>query len=284
MRILSDFDGVWTDQSGEAAAIQAWYADEAAKLIGIDRREAREDFASFRAATLADPARHGWWPRGYLTAFVDEDELLATGAVSYWLDNCGDDDRAKRWLAALEAGGFENAEAFGNAMFEPAMRDYRARGAHSLVPEAEEVVGALRARGVDLVIVSNSPTDKLESMFAEAGIAGGDGLRFVGDARKWWIASHEPTLDVGGRSVHVDRPLYRSILEEERPDLVIGDVASLDLAAPAAMRREGALSKELRLLLRDHAVASPWARSQVDQSIDERLVDQVVPSITALLQ
>ena len=71
MRILSDFDGVWTDQRGEAAAIQAAFAREAAALMGVDEGQASEEFRGFHRRTLEDPASHGWWPRGYLSAFVD---------------------------------------------------------------------------------------------------------------------------------------------------------------------------------------------------------------------
>lgn len=284
MHILSDFDGVWTDQAGEAAAIQATYAREAAKLLGIPEDEAWADFQAFRQATLADPAAHGWWPRGFLTAFVDEDELLATGAVSYWLDEHGDHPAAERWLGAMVKAGYENAQDFGNRQFGPAMLAYRAEGTHRLVDEARDVVEGVRARGDTLVIVSNSPTEKLRAMFEEAGLPEAEDLRFRGDARKWWIDEPEPRPEYAGRQVHLHRPIYEEVLLEQDPDVIIGDVASLDLAMGAAMRASGALKPGLRLLLRGHDAMSSWAAEQPQLPRDERLVDEVVDSITALVE
>lgn len=284
MRILSDFDGVWTDQRGEAAAIQAAFAREAAELMAIDEQQAVEEFRAFHARTLEDPASHGWWPRGYLSAFVDEDELLATGAVGWWLDHDPDLPEAQRWLEGIRAGGFERAEDLVNQSFGPAMRAYRDEGEHRLVPEAREVAEGLAAKGVELVIVSNSPTEKLQAMFAAAGLDEGPLLRLVGDARKWWIEGPEPRRTFHGRPVHLDRPRYHEILGQERPDVVIGDVASLDLSTPASMRANGELGSDLRLLLKGHGKASSWATSQVELDPDARLVDEVVPSISSLLE
>ncbi|MEL6713337.1 MAG: hypothetical protein AAFP86_06160, partial [Planctomycetota bacterium] len=140
MRIVSDFDGVWTNQAGEAEAIRAGFARDAAALMGVPETRARAEFDGFLARTHAEPHLHGWWPRGHLTAFVDEDELLATGAVSVWLDRATDDPVAARWLDALRAAGHETAEDFANQQFGPAMRAHRRTGQHRLVPEARAVL------------------------------------------------------------------------------------------------------------------------------------------------
>ncbi len=290
MRILSDFDGVWTDQAGEAQAIQRAFARDAAPLVGLSGDEAFEQFLSFYRATLAQPAENGWWPRGHLTAFVDEDELLATGAVAHWLDRgeVGDPgalgDAPDRWRQGIRRGGFENVEALANQSFGPAMRKYLESGAHGLVPEAREVVDELRRQGRDLVVVSNSPTPKLAAMFAAIGVQEEGGVRFVGDARKWWIEDPGPTMSVAGRIVHLDRPLYREILLAEEPSLVIGDVASLDLSMGSALRARGELSADMRLLLRCPGEAPAWAREQTEHGPEERLIDAIVPSIRALLE
>lgn len=289
MRILSDFDGVWTDQAGEARAIQRAFAREAAPLVGRSEDEAFGEFRAFYQSTLEEPSKNGWWPRQFLTAFVDEDELLATGAVSHWLDRGEGDperlgDAPNRWRQGIRSGGFESVEALANQSFGPAMKAYLESGAHRLVPEARAVVDELRAQGSDLIVVSNSPTAKLAAMFAGIGVGESDGVRFVGDARKWWIENPEPTALVAGRAVHVDRPLYREILLDVRPDLIIGDVASLDLAMGSALREEGALAPDLRLLLRHPGEAPAWAREQTAHAPAARLVDKIVPSIRALVE
>ena len=62
---------------------------------------------------------------------------------------------------------------------------------HRLVEGAAEVVQKLTARGDEVVFVSNSKPEKLASMLGAAGISEGDGVRVIGDARKWWIGDDE---------------------------------------------------------------------------------------------
>ncbi|MEM9802058.1 MAG: hypothetical protein AAGA20_17170 [Planctomycetota bacterium] len=283
MRILSDFDGVWTDQASEARWIQRWFARAAADRLGIDRDEALADFDAFLSAALDDPAENGWAPRGLLTAFVDEDELLATGSVARWLDLGGEHPRADLWRNGVQDAGYDSVHALGTEEFEPAMRSYLARFGHRVVDGAREVVDALLASGVDLVIVSNSPTDKLEAMFGAAGVRESDGVRFVGGARKWWIESPEPIHSIAGRDIYLDRPIYRDVVAREQPDLVIGDVVSLDLAIPGALRLEGAISPDAQLVLRRGPRSSAWALSQPDLQRDARFVDEVVDDVADLV-
>ena len=282
MKILSDFDGVWTDQAGEARFINQWFVTEAARDLGIPEERAREEFDGFLEATHRAPESNGWWPRGYLTAFVDEDELLATGAVCRFLDDGGEAPGADRWRAGIARLGHASAHDYGSGLFGPAMRTYLDDHGHALVDGARALCERILGAGVELVIVSNSPTAKLRRLFADAGVEEGGLLRFVGDARKWWIEGPEPREEFAGRAVHLDRPFYREILAQERPDVVIGDVASLDLATPAAMRRAGELPLSIRLLLRQGEGAAPWAVDQVHLPREERLVDACVPSVLRL--
>ena len=271
------------DQRGEAAAIQAAFAREAAALMGVDEGQASEEFPRVPPTHPRGPRLPRMVAARVPLGLRGRGRLLATGAVGRWLDTRADLPGAERWLSAIRAGGYERAEDLVNESFGPAMRAYRDEGEHRLVPEAREVALGLAGRGIELVIVSNSPTEKLWSMFAAEGLEEGPLLRLVGDARKWWIEEPEPRRTFHGREVHLDRPRYREILGRERPDVVIGDVALLDLATPAFMRASGELGDDLRLLLKGHGKASPWATSQVDLAPEDRLVDEVAPSISALL-
>jgi hypothetical protein len=55
------------------------------------------------------------------------------------------------------------------------------------------------------------------------------------------------TFDVGGLSVDVARPHYEAVLREERPDAIVGDVYSLDIALPLALKRRDAGWRNVRL-------------------------------------
>ena len=282
MKILSDFDGVWTDQDGEARFINRTFVDEVGRDLGLDPERARVEFEGFLQETHRAPAEHGWWPRGFLTAFVDEDELLATGAVCRFLDDGGEAEGADRWRAGIRSLGYGSAHDYGSEKFGPAMRTYLRDHGHRLVDGSKALCERILAAGVELVIVSNSPTEKLRRLFSDAGVEEGDGLRLIGDARKWWIEQPEPRGRFAGRDVHLDRPFYREILAREQPDLVIGDVASLDLAMPAEMRRRGELPGSMELVLRQGPGAASWSVEQVHLAPHERLVDRCVPTVLDL--
>ncbi|MFT5731459.1 MAG: phosphoglycolate phosphatase-like HAD superfamily hydrolase [Planctomycetota bacterium] len=283
MRILTDFDGVWTDQAGEARFIQSWLARVTAPLIGATPEEALRDFDAFFAAALAQPASNGWAPDGRITGFADEDLLMSTGSVFHWLENGGSHPRADLWRSRIRGAGHDSIEAYASDQFQPAMTEYLDAHDHRLVDGAADVVRELLLRGHEIAFVSNSSQNKLATMLGDAGILEGAGVRVIGNARKWWIRDDEPLVSVAGRRVHMDRPHYRAILEDVRPDLVIGDVASFDLALPAYMRSRGELSEGLRLVLRRSANTSAWALAQPGESGPVRLVDEVVDSVRELL-
>jgi len=274
-KLLSDFDGVWTDQATEAEAVRAAFVAAVAGLQARPVVDVDAEFAAFLAAALADPSDHGWAPGGELTAFVDEDPLLATASVAGWLDRGGRLPGADGWRAALRAAGHPSATALANTSFGPATARHRQEGGHRLVPGARAVAAALRERGVELVIVSNSLPDKLVHLFADAGIDPERDLRIIGDAGKWRLGDGRDLVQIGERHVRLDRPQYRRVLEQERPDLVVGDVLSLDLALPSMLRFIGALDPALKLVLRRHAHTPPWTLAARSAGVFDHVIDGV---------
>ncbi len=283
MRILTDFDGVWTDQAGEARFIQAWLARVTAPILGATEAEALADFDAFFSQAMLEPGDYGWAPDGRVTGFVDEDLLLSTGSVFHWLEQGGEHPRADAWRSRIRAAGHPSIEQFASDHFHPAMLAYREQHGHGLVEGAAGVVAGLLAQGHDVIFVSNSTEEKLAGMLGEAGIEPGERLRVIGDAKKWCIGDDEPRVVIDGRAVYMDRPHYEAILLDVRPDLVIGDVASFDLALPAYMRAMGRLAPGLRLLLRRNSGSSQWALDQPNERGPIRLVDEIVDSVAELL-
>jgi hypothetical protein len=62
--------------------------------------------------------------------------------------------------------------------------------------------------------------------------------------------------------VDTDRPGYREVLLEEKPNMVVGDVFSLDLALPLALVRERLLG-DTRLVMRQRDYTPQWSRDYV---------------------
>ena len=261
-KILSDFDGVWTDQAFEAQNVTLCLVAEAARLAGIGADEARADFARFGREIAARPERFGWAPDGRITAYVDEDPFCEANALAMFLEGARDDAPAARYAAGVREAGFADLTRFADHCFTTATNAFRDQHPPALVPHAKAMHDALVAAGAEIVIVSNSSTEKIGAWLGQVGIrASGDAgapLRVRGSAGKMLIGPGDDSIEVGGRRIFTDRPRYAAILREERPDLVIGDVFSLDLALPHVLRRAGDPGAPRELVLRRHPHTPRW--------------------------
>ena len=141
-----------------------------------------------------------------------------------------------------------------------------------MVPAAGEAGRALVDGGVEVVVVSNSPAEKLATWFAHVGLASvahpGRAPRAFclrGESRKFEIdAARAHPLVLGELSIETARPAYERILREERPDAVVGDVFSLDLALPLRLKREEPGWSGLRVVWIQQRYTPRWLRAAVE--------------------
>lgn len=284
-KILSDFDGVWTDAELEAAALSRQLAESCAALLGLDLSSVEADLAAFRREVQAAPHAFGWAPDGRISAFADEDPLCEVAGLCA-LVAAAERGHARRYRDAIEAR-WPSVQVFAEHGFVTAMTRFRAEHPPTIAPDARDQLHAVTEAGAEVVVVSNSEPAKLEAWFGAAGIDAGEGpgheLRIRGSAGKQVLGS-DLAIDVRGRRVHVDRPRYREAIEQERPHLVIGDVFSLDLALPHAMREHGHPAAPRTLALRRHRHTPAWiledrAAGAIDHVVDRfgDLADLVEP-------
>jgi FMN phosphatase YigB (HAD superfamily) len=278
LKIVSDFDGVWTDQAFEAEEVKLFLAAEAARFAGVGADQARRDFLAFESAVLARPSEYGWAPDGRITAYVDEDPFCVANSIAAYLER-GADPRAQRYREAILEAGEPSLSAFADRCFLSSTARFRELHPPALVPSTQATLEALRARGVEIVVVSNSSSEKIVGWFRQVGVDAGvephAALRVRGQAGKQVLGPGDEHLVLAGRRISVDRPRYRAVLEEERPDLVIGDVFSLDLALPHVLRRSRAAGAPRTLVLRRHPHTPEWVlATRADGAID-RVVDDV---------
>jgi phosphoglycolate phosphatase-like HAD superfamily hydrolase len=278
-KILSDFDGVWTDQANEADYVRRFAIDALARALGSTAADAEAQWNGFVARAKATPGEHGWAPDGRISAYVDEDPLCEGSAVCRLLDTSNDAD-AVRCREALARAGHATLAGFGEYCFHGGTARFRAEHPPCIVPGAKQMLRGLVDAGAEIVVVSNSVTEKLVDFFDHAGIhavphesAAKGELRVRGNAGKWFLGPTDASITVGGRSIHVDRPRYRAVLVDERPDLVVGDVFSLDLALPHVMRGEGRGPRVL--VLRRHPHTPAWIAGDRAHGAIDAIVDQV---------
>jgi len=282
MKILSDFDGVWTDQALEAQSVKLFLAAEAARLAGVPADQALDHFQGYEARVKASPKRYGWAPDGRITAYVDEDPFCVPNSIAVYIEE-GAEDHARVYREAVLDGGFETLTAFADHCFHTAAGNYRQEHPPALVPGAAEILHELHQLGAEVLVVSNSPAEKIIGWFTGVGADAGTGpdhdLRVRGQAGKQTLGQKDTSIEVAGRKIFVDRPMYEQVIEEENPDLIIGDVFSLDLALPHVLRGQGRAAAPDRLVLRKLGHTPEWIHS----SHAEGAIDLIVESVRDLV-
>jgi hypothetical protein len=278
MKLLSDFDGVWTDPREESRAQGEIVDDALVEWSPPDRRgDVRAWIASARRAVLAEPRRWGWASGGRVTCFADEDPFAEHAALLHYVHaRAGDDPIARRLHEAALEPGHASIEAFGGAAHAAAVARIERERGPGVLADAAEAGRRMLAHGVEIVVVSNSDDAKLARWFGHAGLpfrlhpaTAPGALRLRGGSRKFGLdPGASERLAVGEWGVEVRRPYYDAILREETPDAIVGDVFSLDLALPLALRRREPAWRHVRLfwiagghaperMIRDLAGAAP---------------------------
>jgi len=262
MRIVSDFDGVLTHQDAEAAAVGARLDERVTEAYGGDAAAAGALLAGIRGVVRASPALHGWYVGDAIGCYADEDPYVFNNACCRALFMEGPAEARER----LAAKGMGDWETLSRACFEEGTARWRAANTAHVLPEALGALQQLFSMGAEVVIVSNSATDRIRSILEPTGVLrwGTGKLRLRGDAKKFHVTGDRPkgvpaSADFGGREVLLRRGSYYDILAEEKPDAVIGDVLSLDIALPATLRERDADFEEMTVCLKKHPHTPAWA-------------------------
>ncbi|HYC78989.1 MAG TPA: HAD family hydrolase [Planctomycetota bacterium] len=267
MKLLTDFDGVLTDIAPEARRYRAAFEARLALLAPGGAAEVAEILGAAERACAEAPHAHGWRSGERISAFFDEDLFIRVHGLAARLDDDADRDVAgPRRLRAAAGGAFKRV---ATAAYAEAMAETASGAVRPLDPDAAPFLRATLDAGVDVTVVSNSSTERILALLRAAGLpavahgAGAGRLRVRGDARKFELGDDPRgfrALAAGAYEVAVDRPRYEAILRDKAPDAVMGDVFSLDLAAPLALRRDGAAGLDrVRLLLRRRPYTPAWA-------------------------
>lgn len=284
---LTDFDGVWTNPFAELQAVHACVRSELGRLGGHTEEAMLPLYQQFRAEVLAHPERHGWRLGGRLASYVDEDYFAVPTSIGQYIDEAPCE--ASQHLRAAILQEWDSVLAFLDHCYHSTCNQFRTEVEHDLTEGAERVLQWLLHEKVQVVFGTNAPAEKVIDWFAHHGYAVVDGrstepgeypLRVYGRSGKQWLGEEAQTLDFCGRQVECNRPQYREILEREEPDLVVGDVLSLDLAQPIALRNAGATGgpREVGVMHLRHT--PDWVLNSIGPGPAQ--VNHLVAHITAL--
>jgi hypothetical protein len=240
--VLTDFDGVWTQLGGQADAVNRARVEVLATRSGWGGPALSGLLEEVEAEVAAHPADHGWRLGGRLAAFSDEDPFLHHNALVSALGLLAGRGHAgcRRLLDALTIHDDASLTELGSSIFLKGSHGFLAQHGHTLREGAHAAMTAL-LDVADVLVCSNVPTDALLETVRKLGLAPEDGrLRVRGLARKQVLtADPEEHLVLAGRRVPVDRGHYRAVLVEEQPDLVVGDVLSMDLGVVLSLAAQG---------------------------------------------
>jgi hypothetical protein len=240
-----DFDGVYTDPSQEGDACSRQFRDKILSLgmkeLALDTEEKVDSWlGELRARQASCPFEYGWRSAGRISAFTFEDPFIRNIGLADFMDGLvsGGDPRSTRVLGKLKT--LEKIESFGQ-LSEWAFHRIHLKKAPD--PFAKTWVLEAIDRGHEVIIVSNSATEKIEEFLDQAGFPKEKRPRVRGGAKKFGLGSDPRPIEVGNHGdqrvcVDTDRPYYEAALLELRPDAVIGDVFCLDLSLPIRLQRE----------------------------------------------
>ncbi len=292
MKVLSDFDGVLTDLAEEAARTRALFQQALQRLPTFPKNELAPllDFAAAEMIRL--PHQHGWRVNGRVSAFSNEDGFIWVNGLGACLDQLADSKQIAyvRLRNALQKTDVTNFCELAKNSYYQMVKETTAGVRKPLDPIVPQVFGHLLKAGHDIVVVSNSGTDRIVALFRSAGLActsfperrtGTVCVR--GNAGKFLLGTQSDGFAVQSYFVETDRPQYAKILSEEMPDIVIGDVFSLDLALPVTMAARGVLKKP-RVLLRVRPYTPKWSLEYVTHFKSEEVTCGTIDSIGKLLE
>ncbi len=252
MKILMDFDGVFTDPTLEGKRCTEIFSDLLATEGQFGPEKAREVISQAREQVYAAPFSHGWRSEGRLSAFGPEDPLI---------EGIGIGDVLDAWANSTHTGlnqartklGIQSFLELCNRAFQMMNVEIQAQGGPHVDSGAVNQVKNWISSGHQVRVVSNSDPQKLRTFFDRQGIHEGPNFGFRGGARKFELSRTPKKISIGKLEIFSDRPTYRNVLEEEQPNIVVGDGLSLDLATPFALSVEGKLSPTIQLLLKRRA-------------------------------
>lgn len=271
MKIITDFDGTLTQIEHEYEFEKSFLMPKLHELCDHDEALFNDIWSEVDQEVARFPEKYGWFDHGRITAFSDEDLFMQLASrmmlLDHWIETGG--HRVSQIAPKLQSmhktmiGLTEDAH---QQMNQIPIGDANA-------PESEtmDVIRKLLDRGDEIIIVSNSPAYRIIHKLAHFGIAVADEavepdarFRVRGNAMKFALDEDENRVQFGNRTVEMNRAGYKKVILDEKPDVVIGDVFSLDLALPYYLASQGEDLRGLTLCLRVRDYTSPWALQCVE--------------------
>ena len=284
IKLLSDFDGVWTDQQSEAEYVWNYIVTRLSQLTGDSPKVIQALLDESKKDMDKSPYEYGWFYNGLVAAYYQEDPFGDNNAILDYINRAGrrsSHSNFKQRLAkikdAVESKEKKTLAEFSNECFIKSTTQFKLEGKLKPDASAGKVVKELNAKGVEIVVVSNSKTEKIQHLFLKAGQKTTNEQHLIrgklharGDAQKFVIDNSYTKLPefmeiTGKYKVNLRRSGYHKILLEEKPDYVVGDVFSLDLALPIYLRMKERSFRHMKMIQKLQPHTPKWVKDYLNK-------------------
>ncbi len=284
VKLISDFDGVWTNQDIEANYVWSYIITSIASLTSDTPKEINKLLQECKKEMDNTPYEYGWFNNGSISCYYQEDPFGDNNAIFDYIGRAASKrsySHFKQELArikdAIETKANMSLAEFSNDCFMRSTTQFKLEGKLKPVETTSAIIKKLNAAGVEIVVASNSKTEKIEHLFRKAGqtvtneksIVRGR-LHAIGDAKKFIIDDKFTEVpeyyEITKRyKVNLRRSNYFKILLDEKPDYVIGDVFSLDLALPLYLRLNDSRFKKLKVIQKMQKHTPQWVKDHLSK-------------------
>jgi 2-hydroxy-3-keto-5-methylthiopentenyl-1-phosphate phosphatase len=279
IKLVSDFDGIWTNQEAEAEFVWNYIIKKLSAITGKPESEMMDFLNMTKQEMNKEPFLYGWMNNGSTACFFGEDPFGDNNAIFDFIgrkyassDNDDLTSRIKKIGKSILDSGYANFDKFANDCFFESTGKFKEEGKLNPCPEAKEVLETLFGMDVDAVVASNSKTLKIEHLFSKIGYkptneespergrlhARGNSMKFIID-KEFTVIPEFLNID-GNYKVPIRRKSYYKVLQEEKPDYVIGDVFSLDIALPLYLRLNDSEFFNLKVIQKIQKHTPGWVK------------------------
>ena len=272
IKLISDFDGIWTNQNIEADYVWDYIINTLSELTGFDPERVQTILDECKVEMNKEAHQYGWFNRGNIAAYYNEDPFGDNNAIFDYINKSVDSTTDLKKLKEVILDKFPSLAEFSQDCFVNSTTKFKEDGKLIPVATMKKVVDKLNSNGVKIIVVSNSKTEKIKYLFSKADIEVTDedssyrgGVHAIGDARKYIIDKDYNELPEYFKinseyNVPLRRSNYHKILQEEKPDFVIGDVFSLDIALPLYLRLNNNSFSNLKVIQRVQPYTPEWVK------------------------
>lgn len=280
IKLVSDFDGIWTNQELEAEYVWDYIISRLSQLTGLNIEEADSFLKEIKSEMDAKAYKYGWFNNGKIACFYQEDPFGDNNAIFDYIgkvynkhSNSLISERIYKIGKHILDGGYSSFDIFSNNCFFESTGKFKEEG--KLLPHssARSVLDKLFQNNIQVVIASNSKTTKIEYLFSLMGINTEEKDKFYarGNSLKFMIENDfkevpEALKIDSNYNVNLRRQAYYNVLCEELPDFVIGDVFSLDLSLPLYLRLNDIRFKDLKVIQKVQKHTPDWVKNFLGKS------------------